>query len=449
MKSTLRMTGLALGAALAAGFAASANAAIPTVAAKFYVSGASAAKQIPPALAAVYCDTAVNDLALYQYTTVPGDYKIVICTYKNAAPVPTALRAKKIAVFTRSAGGTLFGVKPIAVRQRIRFLDGASCPTDDGIPSTTQNCPNLSAASDFTSSGDFPDVGISDEDGAFGCAASLGQCTAAEQAGLTQATYREFPSYQTIWTLQANINFPLNNVSAEVASAIFAGTYKTIDQLQSAMGLPVTSTAGLKVCRRTNTSGTQAGHRHIWTGISYCGSNTPLGFVTAADSDASIGYTVVENSSASTLETCLTTGADANRAIGINSLENAGINANIKELQVDGIAPTLENAARGIWKYYHEATVQYNTVQMENTTTRNTELGNRSTGTERQAFADAFIAAAQDPALQVASGLNGILALPTLAAPSNPWVASNPVAWTTKLVGVGGSNCRAPLLAFP
>lgn len=449
MKSSLTLTGLALGAVLGTGFVATANAAIPAVNAKFYVSGASAAKQIPPALAAVYCDPAINDLALYQYTTVPGDYKIVICTYKNVAPVPTALRGKKIAVFTRSAGGTLFGVKPISVRQRIRFLDGASCPNDDGNPSTTQNCPNLSATSDYGASGDFPDLGISDEDGAFTCAASLGQCTAAEQAGLTQPTYREFPSYQTIWTVQANINFPVNNISAEVASAIFAGTYRTIDQVQKAMGVPVTSTDGLEVCRRTNTSGTQAGHRHIWTGISYCGANTPLGFVTAADSDPGIGYTVVENSSASTLESCLTTGADANRAIGINSLENAGINPNIKELSIDGIAPTLENAGRGIYKYYHEATVQYNTVQMENTVARNTELGNRSTGTERQAFADAFIAAAQDPALQVAAGLNGILALPTLATPSDPWVASNPVGWSTKLVGVGGSNCRAPLLAFP
>jgi hypothetical protein len=425
-----------------------AQAAIPAVDARFYVSGASAARQIPPALAGVYCDPGVNDLALYQNTATPNDYKITICTYLNAAPVPTALRGLKIAVFSRAAGGSLFGVKPIAVRQRIRFINGATCPADDGNPGTTQNCPDLSAAGDFLGTGDFPDVGISDEDGAFACAASPGQCTAAEQTGLTSVNYHEEATYQIIWVLQAHTSNPINNISAEVASAIFAGTYRTMDQVQAAMNQTVTSTEGLKICRRTNTSGTQAGHRHLWTGISYCGATTPLGFVTAADSDAGIGYTVIENSSSGAVETCLTSGADLDSSFGINSLENAGVNPNIKQLQVDGVAPTLANAARGQWKYYHESTAQYNTVQM--TAGVNAELGNRSTATQRQAFADLFLDSAQDPATQAAAGLNGILAIPTLAAPSGPpWSAANPVGWSTKLLGVGGSNCRAPLLAYP
>ena len=86
-------------------------------------------------------------------------------------------------------------------------------------------------------------------------------------------------------------------------------------------------TEGLKICRRTNTSGTHAGHSHLWLGSNYCGANTKIAsFVDEAFDDNNVAngwpvnYDVVENSSSSNVENCVITVADQGRSIGINSL---------------------------------------------------------------------------------------------------------------------------------
>ena len=93
------------------------------------------------------------------------------------------------------------------------------------------------------------------------------------------------------------------------------------------MGQAPGASENLKVCRRTNTSGTMAGHRHLWTGIAFCGEKTPLGFVgDGGEIDGgATGYSVILNSSSGNLEDCLTDAATNSdtRAIGINSLANS------------------------------------------------------------------------------------------------------------------------------
>ena len=44
---------------------------------------------------------------------------------------------------------------------------------------------------------------------------------------------------------------------------------------------------------------------------------------------------------------------------------------------------------------------------------------------------------------------DGINALPGFGTPTDPFVAGTPVGWTSKFVGQGGSNCKAPLPVFP
>ena len=110
------------------------------------------------------------------------------------------------------------------------------------------------------------------------------------------------------------------NISSVVLSGIFAGNYQSVADIKSAMGItPLAGddTEGLKICRRTNTSGTQAGHSHLWLGSNYCGANTKIAsFVDEAFDDNNVAngwpvnYDVVENSSSSNVENCVITVAD-------------------------------------------------------------------------------------------------------------------------------------------
>ena len=437
MKYATKIASLAAVAALSGSFIGAAQAAAPAADATFYVSGASAARKIPPAIAAAYCTP--GTIALYQDDGNGKNWRGTICDFQNAAPVPASLQGLTVAVWSRAQGGSLFGVKQIADPTPLEFLDPAQCPNDDGVDGTTQVCSTATFALAQ------PDVGISDEDGAFTCAASQGECTPAELAGLNSPTYVEAATYGLVWTLQAGENFPLDNISKTAATAVFTGSYTTVAQVEQAVTGVVTSGENLKVCRRTNTSGTMAGHRHLWTGISFCGEKTPLGFVGdfgQIDGGAT-GYSVILNSSSGNLEGCLTDAATNSdtRAIGINSLANSpGVGDAFKNLRIDGIEATLENAIRGIYPWYHESTAQYNTA---------TQVTNAaSTAAQKADFANFFIQQAQTPSVFAAAGIDGVMGLALLGGQANPPNLANPVAWHSKFLGFGGNNCRDPQSIF-
>jgi hypothetical protein len=437
-----------------AGVAQSATVGGVAVDAIFFVSGASAAREVPPAIAASNCDIPggnVGDPVKYNLSTDGpnfANYKGIVCKLLSAAPIPAALQGKRVAIFTRAAGGSLFGIKPIAVRQQIQFIDPSTCPAPDATPATEQSCTALAGTGDYNGTAIFPDIGISDEDGAFVCAVALGnQCTAAEKAGIKNtAKYKEFGSFQTIWTIQGGSslgNFggggAITNVSSEVVTGVFSGTIQSVQQIQKIMGLPVSAgTTGLRVCSRTNTSGTKAYAIYAYTGAPYCGSTTALGFVSAAAADAN-GYTVIDNGSSGGVDTCMN--ASPTTAIGINSLENQG-NSTAIALNINGVTPSQVNAAKGIYPWISESTVQYNADQIALTD------GN-ATAAQRTAFATLFVSEVENPARYVGTGLTGELGLPTIATPSDPYDPASPTGWTSKFVGFGGNNCRLPQPVFP
>ena len=431
MKHATKIVGMTAVAALAGAFMGTAQAAAPAVDATFYVSGASAARKIPPAIAAAFCsDTPIT----YDYAPSSKDYRGVICTFQNAAPVPASLRNQTVAVWTRAAGGSLFGVRPIADPTAIEFIDPATCPATSG------SCTGLTLAQ--------PDVGISDEDGGFTCAASQGECSGAVLAGINSPSYVAAATYALVWTLQAGNNFPTDNISKTAATAVFTGAYTRVQQVLDAVGDPSVSAANLKVCRRTNTSGTQAGHRELWTGIAFCGEKTPLGFVGDGGpiNGGANGYSVILNSSSGNLEGCLTDAATNSdiRAIGINSLANSPDNPAVdgfKNLTIDGVEATVENAITGAYPWYHESTAQYNTTTQVNNAA--------STAQQKNDFANFFIAQAQDPVIFAAADIDGVLGLALTNVPSNPVNLANPVAWHSKFLGFGGNNCRDPQSIFP
>ena len=304
MKPTINKVSASLAVAVAGLFAGVAQAAIPAVSASFYISGASAARAIPPAIATELCDPAVNDRADYIDNAASINYRINVCTLKNTAEVPTSIRGLKVAFFSRSQGGTLFGIRGVAIPQAIKFIDGSTCPADDGNPATQQICATLTADADYTvpdgaGDGHVPDFGLSDEEPIFGCEVAKengpAQCTAAEVAALKTPKVTAAPVYQLPWTIQVSTQLATElggNISSVVLSGIFAGNYQSVADIKSAMGvapLAGDDTEGLKVCRRTNTSGTQAGHAHIWLGSNFCGANTKIAsFVDEAFDDNNV-----------------------------------------------------------------------------------------------------------------------------------------------------------------
>ncbi len=97
MQPTIKHVSGPLAVALAGLFAGAAQAAIPAVSASFYISGASAARAIPPAIATELCDPAVNDRADYIDNASSINYRVNVCTLKNTTAVPTAIRGLKVA----------------------------------------------------------------------------------------------------------------------------------------------------------------------------------------------------------------------------------------------------------------------------------------------------------------------------------------------------------------
>lgn len=461
--------------ALASVVAGTAQAAVPATSAQFYISGASAARAIPPAIATELCDPVVNDRANYIDNATSVNYRIDICTLKNTTEVPSSLRGLKVAFYSRAAGGSLFGVRPVAIPQAIRFIDGSTCPNDDGNPATDQICPTLTADADYATpdgvgDGKVPDFGVSDEEPLFTCEVAKEngpvQCTAAETAALKTAKVTAAPTYQLPWTIQAGDQLATElggNISEAALRGIFSGSYTSVAQLKNAMGIaPLAGddAEGLKVCRRTNTSGTQAGWAQLTVGSNYCGVPTKTAsFVDEAydDNNAANGfpanYDVVENSSSSNLENCIIqVVGDRGRTIGINSLENAP-KPGSANLSINGIAATQQNAALGTYPYFAESTLNSNSDVINNVVTLpaliRADLTARATNTQRSQFLTVFRNNVRNPAKIVSSGLNGINALPSFGAPSVPYNPALPTAWVSKNVGVGGSNCKSPNPVFP
>lgn len=475
MQPTIKRVSGLLAATLTGLFAGTAaEAAVPASVATFYISGASAARAIPPSIATDLCDPAVNDRADYIDNATSINYRVNVCTLLNTAAVPVSIRGLKVAFYSRSQGGTLFGIRPVAIPQAIKFIDGSTCPADDGNPATQQLCPTLTADADYAvpdgvGDGHVPDFGLSDEEPVFGCELAketgIPQCTAAEIAALKTAKVKADVTYQLPWTIQVSSQLATElggNISSSVLSGIFGGTYTSVAQVKAGMGvapLAGDDTEGLKVCRRTNTSGTQAGHAQIWLGSTYCGADTKIAsFVSEGSDDDNINngfpanYDVVENSSSSNVENCVIAAADTGRALGINSLENAPKPGAV-DISINGVAPSQTAAARGQYPWFAESTLNYNTDTQNNVAALNdfinADLTARGTNTQRLNFRTIFTSNVRNPLKIVSSGLNGINALPGLVTPTNPYNAANPVAWVTKNVGLGGSNCKGPLPIFP
>jgi hypothetical protein len=204
--------------------------------------------------------------------------------------------------------------------------------------------------------------------------------------------------------------------------------------LTSVPGVTPPSVSDVEICRRVNGSGTQAQFNAKFTHAPCTVNAFPI-------LSAQSGFPIVkENSSSGGVTTCLDDATAANRwSLGIQSLEKVEP-ASFKFIKIDGVAPTLKNAATNKYFDMVENTFQFRTGALS---------------ADQKVLFDTLSTNAVDPV--ILNGLNGSFPHPfgTGAyltppgkgfSPSYPHDDSNPVATSTHKEGAVIDNCRVPKL---
>ncbi len=340
--------------------------------------------------------------------------------------VPSGLR---LAVHKSSAGSGE-GVAPVANAQQISYIDLENLPEDNNCstPSRILHSGDLAAYSNRTDCGGggklaVPGLGVSDiEPTLLGKDTSRLSFRSKSQIIWGLPVSKNFRNaLQALQGLvpadvahdsperESEQNMP-SLTSAQVAS-IFSGAIQSWSQLYDSRGnpsylspdLPVhppelrdlsgtrpgayqpTPRGGqtVYVCRRTSKSGTQAAYETQYL-KRRCFQGAP-DFVSADDgSDPLVGGNpellvrrpdpagrVFAGNDTSAVRACLDAHDEFNRwGIGMFSTENVGDNLRneFRFIRVDGYAPTLINAHRGLWSHVSEPTMQWRSAtrpQME------------------------------------------------------------------------------------
>lgn len=345
---------------------------IPAGAPVLYVSGSSALTPIIKGIFATNCATALTTL---QNKTTGADQFLFTCTLTPSSNLAKAINGgtapatgQTVYLFKRDAGGSAYGVNPVATSTAIPFLDEAGAV--DGSGNYTGTKPVV------------PQLGAADVEPA------LLQEANNLAAGFTALTGTQLGALNTQTVLLQTFGVAVNN-----------NLYTALQTAQGTTGVPTIPTTFLQslvnkgglniaavswghllsnntadasqinICRRAAGSGTQAGANLLFSPY----NEVPLG---AADSDAgaTIGTDgilyVNEGGSTGAVKTCLnsadTTASSATwghaaYAIGYIGYENkpaAGTDT-WKFVNLDGNSPDIGNTQNGQYSYAFENTFNY------------------------------------------------------------------------------------------
>jgi hypothetical protein len=281
---------------------------------------------------------------------------------------------------------------------------------------------------------------------------------------------------------------------AQIAG-IFSGSVKSWDQFFDSHGTPLTrstllglaapadpdaagaspgayvpdkATGGpIYICRRISFSGTQAAYEAHYL-RARCQDNVPQ-FVTPNDgSDLRTGGdvlklvrvaqprgTVYAGGGTADVRDCLDAHNHFNRwAVGLLSTESVGNNGNreFRYVKVDGVAPTLLNAAFGRWSHVTEQSMQWR--RSFDSSLRTTEEG-RVVAFVADHMGQPQVIAALNTGFVHSWGQGGYLAPPSSGFPTSkaPITAesllTNPVGGVSLSVGGRLNNCADPVLVGP
>lgn len=325
---------VACGLALSALSAQAAGPTIPAGTRVIFLSGASAP------------DNFLADIANSLLTNVTAirsnDTGILHRAYlgQAAAGIPGVSVGTNILFIKRSAGGSVFGVDPVARAARVQTLDLNNCVVSTApwawSCGTRGIDPGVAGHNTAANTGLVPDFGVSDVEPAlfrlpFNTENGQPALSSAELGRLTNRPLNQI----MMGIVATNAVLPSTYLSRSQYGAMLAGKITDWSQIDG-------SADPVVVCRRVNGSGTQSSYNWFFTGFP---CNTASGGfadtppAVAADSfgfdgahagtvadpiliDPSAGFTVVENSGSGDVRNCLTAaqaGTDFN-VLGANNL---------------------------------------------------------------------------------------------------------------------------------
>ncbi len=240
--------------------------------------------------------------------------------------------------------------------------------------------------------------------------------------------------------------------------------------LTAAAGVTPPADAGVRICRRVSTSGTQATFEAYWLNERCAAGVTP--FAVPDDSSGiedtqysannfAGGSLVNAAPSSGNIRTCLSSANGGNFwALGVLSTEvtlsNYGAgNAStppgttgFRFVAIDGAAPNLVNAANGTYDFYSENTV--NRVKSGTGAITGPRLAVVELVSNRLGNVDALNTINAGFAINAPWGQGGVLALPSTTNPNTaPYsvaeLAANPIATSSR----AGNTCNLPAMAKP
>ncbi len=240
----------------------------------------------------------------------------------SANGIPGVTNGTKVLFIKRSAGGSAFGVGPVARAQRVRTIDVTNCTDGAGTKGTPFLCsitgadPGETGHALATNAGLVPDFGISDVEPAMFQEPFNTENDAPALASDEVARLTVVPVNQLMMGLAATNNVPASvHLSRSAYGAMLNGKIQTWNKVDPTLDGDVV------VCRRVEGSGTQTSYNWFFGNFpcSTAGSQTParmgdsFGYKAAGDGssedpfiiDATAGYTVVENSSSGDVRNCL------------------------------------------------------------------------------------------------------------------------------------------------
>lgn len=383
------------------------------------ISGASAAKK----QIAVYIDGICDAVTRDNYTFDDGNnfYEAVFCTVPATANIGPG--EQDVLLYINQSSSTL-GVGPVATKGTVDGVDLSTCYDDGTNGDATAgdkewNC--TGSTNTITAQ-----IGISDvepelftrtENGAKVAVADLANVEAqpvnAQIFGVvvTEDLRDALQAAQGL-TPGSNDVSQMPTLSSQLVGNIFAGKIDKWSLLKSGAnnlysGLSnVVSSDDVELCIRKAGSGTQAQFNAFYLGIGcasrYVNGGADLSLSLKGDSSGSDENGIDKpvgplakppfahwQKSSSNMGQCLSQLHAAGRTgIGLQSLEKVketdNTKGDFKYIRIDGVAPTLENVASGIYRNWSTLSIQVNTTTVLN-------------GSDERAYYDALVAIAQAP----------------------------------------------------
>ena len=336
------------------------------------------------------CDAGTVDAFRDNGANPGAAYRAFFCTMSAVPGIPAG---SKVLVRKRSAGGSAQGVGPVCDNQTQAFMKLQSTCAETAPGSKEWRCPNTAGDQEPLEA----EIGVSDVGPAEVQAAASANCGAP---GGSFALVFGVPVTKKLRdALQvaqgkvggSDLTTDMPSLSYDQVRGLFTGRINTWDDFK-VRGVSLTAVPGVTaptgtnpnrvtICRRVDTSGTYAANVLHLLGRTCIAGTLPIAVVGNLGGNPS----VIQNSGSGNIETCLNTlnntGTIANStgitvgagatfsdwAIGMQSTEfNAPVAGAYpfayRFVRLDGVVPSIDNAAAGTYSFVLVSTIQQSTA---------------------------------------------------------------------------------------